>query len=51
MATAEKRLPKKAVSALKSWKPGLKLGADPIFNRKQAKFMTKKVIYFHSSAA
>jgi hypothetical protein len=45
IAAADVRLPRKAVSALNKVKLGLKLGADPIFKRKQARFMTKNVIY------
>jgi hypothetical protein len=44
MAAAERILPMKAVCQLKNLKPGRKLGADPILRRKQARFMTKKVI-------
>ena len=44
MATAERRLPRRAVCHMKYLKPGRKLGADAIFKRKQARFMTKNVI-------
>lgn len=38
--------PANAVCQLKKWNEGLKLGADPIFSRKHAKFITKKVIKY-----
>lgn len=44
MAAPDKRLPTEAVCQLKNLNAGLKLGADPILSKKQARFMTKKVI-------
>jgi hypothetical protein len=44
MAAADRMLPTKALCQVKNLKPGLKFGADPIFRRKQARFMTKNVI-------
>ena len=44
MAAAESKLPTKAVCQLKNLNPGRKFGADPILSKKQARFMTKKVI-------
>ena len=44
MATTEVKRPKKAVLELKYLKEGLKLGAEPIFNKRQAKFVTINVI-------
>jgi hypothetical protein len=44
MAVPETIVPSKAVCQLKKWKEGLKFGAELILRRKQAKFMTKKVI-------
>ena len=44
MAVPESTLPIKADCQLKNLKAGRKLGADPIFSKKQARFITKKVI-------
>lgn len=44
MAEADRILPTKALCQVKNLKPGLKFGADPIFSRKQARFITKNVI-------
>jgi hypothetical protein len=44
IAAPETIVPSKAVSQLKKWKEGLKFGAELILRRKQAKFITKKVI-------
>jgi hypothetical protein len=37
-------VPSRAVCQLKKWKDGRKFGAELIFNKKQARFMTRKVI-------
>lgn len=43
MAMAESIAPAKALCQLKNLKPGRKLGAEPIFSKKQAMFIVKNV--------
>ncbi len=45
IAIADTTAPIRAVSQLKKWNDGRKFGAEPILRRKQARFMTRKVIY------
>ena len=49
MAAPDTMVPAKAVCQLKKWKEGRKFGAELILSKKQARFITRKVIYVHVS--
>jgi hypothetical protein len=44
IAAPEAIVPRRAVCQLKKWNEGRKFGAELIFNRKHARFMTRNVI-------